>query len=289
MDSVMVNNTSQTIFGISHDALFTTITPISIFIFGYILNRFNDYRKERKRLIEVKDYFFALCDFLERPIRIQISVFNEYRKNISSKDQINFTYKDTSDLDIKNFSNVSHKDLYKILFRKKRDEIKIKTQRFNEILNSINFIGRQKENTLKNFNTFYDDFKKYESQWINYSDSILRNYDCFISYIKQNNIKVSEDLFLKDSDRIIHSWAQLENSSNMYIKYRELITQLRTVCNKHITDPRALSVLQLVVGATYAFNNINGLKELYSKFFENEGKELEEKYNRLMEAIKYFK
>ncbi|MBK7978821.1 MAG: hypothetical protein IPK06_02170 [Ignavibacteriae bacterium] len=77
MDTFIINNgpVSNSLWGISYDTIFTTLITIFIFLLGFWINKIFEARKEKKRLKDIKDYFFSLCSFLEKPVKIQIDVF----------------------------------------------------------------------------------------------------------------------------------------------------------------------------------------------------------------------
>ncbi|MBK7978820.1 MAG: hypothetical protein IPK06_02165 [Ignavibacteriae bacterium] len=195
-------------------------------------------------------------------------------------------FKDTIDLDVKNLKSISNEDLYKSLYLSKKNTVEEKTTKFNDISNSINYIEKQKVNTSLNFSRLYEDFKKYENQWTENLDKILRAYDNFRAINKQYDIL--NDPFLVDIDRVLVKWSKLENSSNIYVTFRELVTPLRLICKKFFEDPRSLSLLNISIQASYAFNSIDKLRKEYGNLFDAEAKELNSKYSRLMEALKYF-
>ncbi|MBI1934001.1 MAG: hypothetical protein HYS24_15830 [Ignavibacteriales bacterium] len=288
MDTFIINNgpVSNSLWGISYDTIFTTLITIFIFLLGFWINKIFEARKEKKRLKDIKDYFFSLCSFLEKPVKIQIDVFKGYKNNFLSEEQINFMFKDTIDLDVKNLKSISNEDLYKSLYLSKKNTVEEKTTKFNDISNSINYIEKQKVNTSLNFSRLYEDFKKYENQWTENLDKILRAYDNFRAINKQYDIL--NDPFLVDIDRVLVKWSKLENSSNIYVTFRELVTPLRLICKKFFEDPRSLSLLNISIQASYAFNSIDKLRKEYGNLFDAEAKELNSKYSRLMEALKYF-
>ena len=289
MNTFIINSgsNSTTWLGVSYDTIFTTGITILIFFLGFLINKLFESRKEHKRLFEIRKYFYSLCYFLEKPVQIQIKVFEEYCNNLSTENPVNFTFKDTVDLDVKNLKSISTEDLYKILYLKKKDDIEIKTRRFNEITNSINYIEKQKENTSKNFTNFHNNFIKYESNWRSNLDEIFRFYNGLRSFNKQYNI--SHDPFLLELDKIIFQWSKLDSSSNIYVTFRELVTPLNKFCKENYADSRALSILNITLQATYAFKNMGKIKKEYAKLFEAEAIELDSKYKRLITAIEYFK
>ena len=276
-------------YGVSSDVIFTTIITISIFILGIVIKEITAYIKELFRKKYLRNYFIRSCEFLRKPIMTQIGVFKEYSTNFSSEAKIEFVYKDTTDLELRNFDNVSNQDLYRIFYLRKRKKSDERTKMFNDIINSLNFIRQQRINSLKNFDQFYSGYREYETQWQNNGDAILRYFDTFVSQNKTLEIKPSEDPFIKEYDSIVHNWQKNVDDKNIFRTHDNLISPLRDICKKYIGDPRANTVLNFVVGASYAFDNIKGIKKMYSEFFANEASELDDKYKRLINAINYFK
>lgn len=276
-------------WGISVDVIFTILTTITIFLLGYLLNRWNEYRKEEKRLDELEDYFYFLFNQIKNPVKDEINILNELAEDTANKNKIQFTFKDNVNLDVTNLLNIPHSDLHKIFMMKKKGKLEEKANHFSNMINTLNYIWNLKKNIVINLEKFFSDFREYERNWTEAENSILRYYDSFRSYNIRLNFKLSSDEFLYNFDRLIFEWNKFENSKNIYVAFENFIKPLKGICNRFESDERANVIRQFVVSEEFAFNNIDSIKKRYGERFNEDANKLKSKFETFETAINYFK
>ena len=151
------------------------------------------------------------------------------------------------------------------------------------------FITSQVDRSKSNFITYFNNNRRYETEFRENIDQILRQWDQYLSFAKRNDVPPSQDALLKEFDAILQNW---KNTDNMYsIKCAEdtLLTPLKKLCQEEVADPRTTELIKNVVDAKYAILNLRTMKGIYSKQFNNEAIELEKKQTLLNEAMQFFK
>lgn len=274
---------------VSDDVIFTTITTISIFIIGYLLNRFNNYRKEVKRLNELEEYFYSLSEQIKNPINDQIKIFKELADDIADEKKNQFLYKDNINLDVTNLLNIQHLDLHKIFIARKKGEIKKKAGHFTNMTNTLNYLESLKINAKKNFEIYFSEFRENEGNWREAYNSIMENFDTFVSSNIRNDIQKVNDDFLNDFDTLLQEWDKYEYKNNIYLAYKNFILPLRGICKRYRGDERVNVIAQLVNSARSAFISIDYYKKTYSNRFNADASYLKSKFESFESAIKYFK
>jgi len=126
---------------VSDDAIFATFTTLFILAIGYLINRYNEHRKEVKRLNDLEEYFYALFELLKQPINKQIHNLKEMADNIDDKKKNQFECKLDVGFDASNLLKIAHSDLYKIFMVRKIGEVRIKTEHFTNMTNTLNYIN----------------------------------------------------------------------------------------------------------------------------------------------------
>ena len=190
---------------VSHDTIFAVFTSLFVVFVGYLVNRFNDYRKEIKRLNELEEYFYSLSEQIKNPVIDQIKIFKELADNIADQKKNQFLYKDNINLDVTNLLNLQHLDLYKIFIVRKKGEIIKKAAHFTNMTNTLNYLGSLKINARKNMDIFFSEFRENEGNWREAYNSIMAHFDSFVT----SNIKSEKpnDEFLNDFLRTVSEYA----------------------------------------------------------------------------------
>jgi len=277
------------LWGISIDVIFTTVITISIFIFGYLLNRLYDYRKEIKRLNELEEYFYSLFELLKQPINKQIKNLKEMADNIEDKKKNQFGCKLDVDFDASNLLNITHSDLHKIFVVRKKGGVETKTEHFSSMANTLNYINFLRENIFVDYQNYNNSFNQYAKIWTESCQSIITRYDTFCHINKKEKTPLSNDNFLYDLDRLIFNWNQYEDSKNIYVTQEYFIIPLKKLCKQHHQDERANTILQLVVAAKTSFESIESTKNIYIDQYKENAATLKSKFESFESAVKYFR
>jgi hypothetical protein len=280
----------ESLWGVSLDTIFTTFITILIFIIGHILVRLWQNNKEKKRLRDIRIYFFTLLDTIPQAIDKLIKVYTELSNAIEERTHRNFVLGESHELCLDNVTKLSHVDLFKILIsssKARNDEAAFK--HYKNIFDTFEFIRLQNDRVKTSFSYFMGEYRGYRNCWAEASDSILRFHDSILSFAKRNNIRPSEDPFLKEFDELFYAASKNRNFESMYEAEESLINPLKNLCKKYATDQRALMILREVLICWSAFKDIINLKVLYSRLFKDEADKLEQMKESLEEAILFFK
>jgi len=268
---------------------YVSVIVAIVALFGLIFPYIRESIKERRRLHSLYEYILYLLKEIIKPIEDKIENLENLIKNIKDLDGRDFSFKDSSIMLIQVFLNIDHKDIYKILFiNYKKGDRKEKHSHFKNIIDSIDFFNKQNEIDKINFTQFMSDLRRYENDFKENIDAILRFFDLFVSYNKRNNIKPSDDPFLKDMDVILNDWQNSQNRDSLKIIEEKILTPLKEHCSKNSEDPRAVQILPFILRCNSALLNIKTLREIYFNTYN----EVKEKYisikNKLESAIKFY-
>lgn len=287
-EHINIPSTQDTIYGISIDTIFTTLTTISIFILGFIIKWWFENKKLNKELSDKKLYYLDTFRTLITPIYSQATHYKNLAKQIASKSKIQFVYKEESLL-YTILSTIRITDeLYIIFVNKVQDKKETKFSNYQEIIKTIGYLNGQRGKTQLNYEKFFDNFRKYENDWNNAGMGIISTFDKCASDLLKNNIKKSDDKFFTQVDEITYKWQQTEDCRNIYIAKEKLINPLHELCIKNLSDSRALVFIEYTKLANTAFMNYTHLKKIYSKSFKEIANNMDEVGNKLSGTIKYF-
>jgi uncharacterized protein Veg len=276
--------------GVSKDAIASIITSIIVFSLGFASTLLYDHHKEEKRLKELREYFFNLCEFINTPIQNQINGLETLANSIASDETKSYTYSDIVDLDVSGIEDIPKKELFKILFKKKKDEVTERSKYYNDILTAISFIAHIKENTRYNFDVFFNEFKNYEKQWNALIQKILDQKDIWTRSSINNQRGPDQDSFLRKFDEAVYHWAQEPERLRSQIVYNNLIAPLKEICKSYsLQDERAFSLLKNLFESEFIYKNIQNLRNIHANSFHQNVVDLQEKRNSLISAIAYFK
>lgn len=274
--------------GISSDTIFTTVITISIFVLGYVVNKIFENRKENYRLAEIKEYFLFKFKSFSPLIEKQISEYRCLSQNISKQNSTDFNLAEAIDSSVVSFSNLPFDDFYKIFISNGHPKSKLKYEKYNDLVTSLNFIDRQIEYSKQNFNVFFNDYRRYENDWESSLDYVFRFYDQILSITKRYNLNATEDQFLMELGSQISKWKKESDITDILKSEEELIVPLKDICKKFIEDERALVLLPSLIKASRSVMNLKNIKKIFSEYFESEAKRLEEKKTKLLKAIDYY-
>lgn len=96
-------------WGISYDAWFTGLTPILIFILGYIVNEIVKKFNEQKRLKELEEYFRKLIELLNKPLNKQTKEFLKFSHSLKEKKEQILILNDVTNFHVEQIKDVNNK------------------------------------------------------------------------------------------------------------------------------------------------------------------------------------
>ena len=118
----------------------------------------------------------------------------------------NFVTLESSNLLIEVFNKISHQDLHNIFILKKKYPLHEKMKHFKNIIDAIEYFDKQNKMDKINFSRFMEDLRKYEEEINDNTHNILRRYDKYFSINERKGINLTDDIFLKNVNRIIHNY-----------------------------------------------------------------------------------
>lgn len=119
--------------------ILTVILPVLTFIAGYYLNNLVENRKEKKRLKQVEQYFFALTVAIVSAIEVQVMAIQDAISRIEAMADDNLAVGIVSELRTTRIKSIPDLDLYKI-FVANRPQIEENTNYLITLSTSLDFI-----------------------------------------------------------------------------------------------------------------------------------------------------
>lgn len=281
-------STSPTLLGISVDTIFTTLITIFIFVFGYLLNRYYENKKEKNRLLDVKSFFIIYIESLLKPLDKFINSINDLSTNLKDLNERGIKFSETSKLSI-NVNIIDQLDLFKVFVFDEKENKDKKIYHLKNILSSLVTIDKTKSNTKDTFFRFHSDLRRYENVLRENWNFILRQFDIYISTGMRNPSELVNDSFMSGLKEIFSEWNKNEKKDSIDITKKILIEPIREYCKLKIEDERTLQLVPATVGYNDAYMNITVLREIYSDVFSEVKDDLISEKSKIIESLEYLK
>jgi len=285
--SIMANTDSTIIEpnllwrGVSKDVIFTTFVTISIFLIGLIIKYLYEFCIERKRLQSIKKYFIKLITSLYEPIKVQCSSYMFLSNNIANFQKLDFAFEENPRLNTEGLKQVSQYDYYKsfitISKKKNRDQV------FNSLISIFNIlksIELQKEFANVNYRDFISRHREYINSFNNSVNKLLRANDSALS------VKQDGDVLIIEMQKILSSVENREG--NIQIIKERIIDPLYDLFVNTKADRRSLFFLEIVISIRKSYSDLEYLRDIHSKLFNNFSSKLNSMQQELINNIKVF-
>lgn len=280
---------NEAFWGVSRDTVFTVLITLFVFILGILITRLIEARKEKKRLKELRVYFFTLAALLPKSLSKLVGEYKKLANDVLDPKSHNYFLPETHQLYLDNISKLSHTDIFKALVtERKTGDIKITSTHFKNIFDTFEYLRHQKERMRVNFTNFMAGASEYIDNWNNYMDALEQRLQELITLAKSQNIPPSGDDFLRDLDGVFFAWTQVEDYKNIFVAKENLLDPLKDFCNKYSADPRVTMFMPMVTKLRKAHNELKASNGLFGKLFQDEAQELEKAENLLTRAIEFF-
>jgi len=267
--------------GISKDVIFTTVVTISIFLIGSITKYLYDFCNERKRLHSIKKYFIKLIISLYEPIKVQCTSYIDLSNNIADFQKLDFAFVENPRLNTEGFKQVSQYDYYKsfitISKKKNRDQV------FDSLISTINIlksIELQKEFANTNYRDFISRHREYINNFNDSINKLLRAYDSAISIIQDGDVLIIE------MQKILSSVENREG--DIKIIKEKIIDPLYDLFVNTTVDRRSLFFLEIVISIRKSYSDLENLRNIHSKLFNNFSTKLNSMEQKLISNIEVF-
>lgn len=289
---VAIENSKSSFYGISTDTIFATIFPtiitISIFIIGFLINRYYENQKRRNNLKDIKSFFIIYIESLTDPFEHFIDQLKKLSENIKDLNNRELAFSESSKLAVDE-NIIDQIDLFKTFVFDEKTNKDEKILYLKNVLNALITIRKAKENLKETFFKFLDDLRRYEDKLKESWNFILRQFDLYRSYGLRNPEALKKDIFLNGLKDIIIEWNNNENKNNIDFTKEKLIDPVEDYCTKNIEDERALHLIPAAVNYNDAYLNIVNLREIYTKVFSDAKDDLNSEKEKIVEGLSFLK
>jgi hypothetical protein len=159
---------------------------------------------------------------------------------------------------------------------------------FKNLSETFEFFDKHNDISQKNFSQFMSDLRRYENNYKENVDSILRLFDKYRSFIRRKKINPKTDAFFHDFDIILKTWQDTENPNSIVSIKNNLLRPLKEHCTQIDEDVRSNEILPIVIKANYAHDDIVHIRELYSKIFTQVIEKIKQKKEKLNITLQFF-
>ncbi len=253
---------------VSDDAIFATVTALLILSIGGFFKWLYDHIRRVISRRYLRNYFLEYLKSLLMPLENRISVYKELSDNAKAELK-DFVFKDIfvrSD----HISQLEHTELFASLVGDFHWNKKKRTNAFNELLETLEFLTRQMLITKGQHDYFYNNYRFYFDSWRNSVNQIIKYRRELIAYAHINNLKEPDDPFLAEINQIHNSWGNLSNKDDYKIVNEHLIDPVKTVCFNYQKEPRRVMFLSDIADAEIARVNLSRILEVMSEYFSEQ-------------------
>lgn len=284
----LTNNSN--FWGISFDAWFTGLTPILIFILGYIINEIIKNNNEKKRLEELEMYFLSLIQILDQPLKKQIEVFIKFSHSLKEKKTQHLILSKVPNFHVEQIKEISSKDLYSIFIKNKKGSISKKTELYGKLRASIDFFDEVKKSGNYYITMFSENYRKYQTELTLSLEKLDITF--FRMMAESKAASLEQDPLLNNMSKTRSAWKSIENEGidykDMYIAKEMYIEPLRELYNQNIRDARSAIFLKYIMKSIYAFNNIQETKKVCRRHYLIAAKKLQNNWIEINDVLSKF-
>lgn len=277
-------------WGISHDAWFTGLTPILIFILGYIINEIIKNNNEKKRLEELERYFKKLIELLEKPLNRQKEEFLKFSQSLKDKKEQFLNLNQVANFHIEQIREINNKDLYTIFIKNKKGSINDKTELYGKLKGNLDLVEEIRKSFESDFTIFWTKYDKYQQEYKMNIETISVIFESMVS--KHEAYSQQQDDLLLGIAKIRSSWFELKFSNieykDMYIAQQMFVEPVRELCRQYYYNPRSALILRYIKQCTGAFNNILETKKVFRRSFLLKAWNLRKSWIEINDVIKKF-
>jgi hypothetical protein len=227
--------------------------------------------KENRRLIELEKYFIKLIDLVEEPAIKQKESLLAFTAKLKNRIDQHYTLSYVTTFRVDLIKEIENRDLYEIFIMRKKGDIKVKTDLFQQIRGQIDYLDEVKKSLRSSFEDFMNRSEKYDAI---YKENIAITNDAFANMIVQNGLNEvhpEQDILLRELDKIRALWVRsgtIERPfQDRYLARVHYLDPVRQLCTLNPTDPRATFILKHILECIHAFDNMEEIKYVYRRHF----------------------
>lgn len=273
---------------LSHPAFWVSVISIIIAIISIFLPPYKERRREINRLTNLKEYVYYLLSTLYSSYIPRSKIYRKIYQEVKNIDSRKLSYTSNLNHNAEILLNLSQDDLFKIFISEKKRSVQEDKTHFKVIIDAIEYYARHDKIGERNFEEFMSNLRRYESEYREHLDRILRFFDRIVSFSRAEEIPPSQDKFLRGIDIIIHTWQINDQNASYNITSEILLDPLKVHCKEFTYDPRAMEFLEHIIKCNYAILNIRALRSIYSSAFLEIAKSLKQKSSELEQSIVHF-
>ena len=201
MDTTIAQQATHPLYfhGISFDAIFTVCAALFVFAVGYLADRLYDKYKERQRLKRVRQFVLTTLSQLLAPMDKQAEVFRQLASQIVADTTNDLGFEQRSDLYFDPLGNVSKLDVFDALMLGSNKLTNEKASHLLRVFATLDFIKTQGQSTARNFVEFIHDLRRYQRDWNENANAVLRQFDSIAFRATTSGQSVENDQFLNES------------------------------------------------------------------------------------------
>ncbi len=265
-----LNISDNKLWGISNDALASTLITIVIFLLGLTAKYIYDYRKNYKRLKNISYYFKSNIPNILRTATKAIDSLKDINIQLLDKRDSDLFFKDDSTVSFDFFNKISHVDLFEVFLRfsnlKTKEDI---INRFNTISNEIKSLEYLIKHGKDTFLKMYEFISQYSTNCNNSMKQIANLINEFKKINLETKRDSNNDFFLREVIGVVLSLNSQINPKDSHYQYEYFIIPLKDLCNKYSQEPRVADLIKPIMEFKYYYESRERTKELMIKAFKN--------------------
>lgn len=268
ISTVSVN--SDKLWGISFDALASTIITIIVFILGVLSKYLYDKWKNAKRLKNISYYFKSNIKNLIIIAEKEIDSLNDIIFQLSRKKEDHLLFKDNSSISFDFYNKLSHVDLFEIFLY--YSKIKNKENNIDQFISTTNDIESLKyliKHSRDNFINYYNILDTYFKRCVEAFKQVSYTINDYKKNNIQNNIDLKDDRFLAGIISLAIQYNKQVNPKDINIQYEHFIKPLIDICNNFTKEIRSPEIIKHAMDFAYNFDSREKIKMFMISFFQN--------------------
>lgn len=261
-------DSSNTFYGVTVDTIFTTFTTILIFFLGFIIARWFENKKNKKRLEDKKEFYLDTIKSIIEPMKQQADLYNNLVSQIDDDEMRLLIFEEKNELYINLSPFENSEDLYTIFVSQIKDKNDIKFNHYKSIVRTMSFIKEQRINAQNNYDSFFKHYRELEDDWNNSNGAIITYIQEEVSKLLRDGIVKTKDKLFSKIDDMTSKWQELENHWEINIVLENLIKPIHKICQDHFSDKRAVILLEYTRNSSTIHMNLMNLKKSHGTAFK---------------------
>jgi hypothetical protein len=270
--------------GISYDTIFTTGITLTVFILGYILNRFYEWRKRIRHVKNIRELVVAHLKSLIEPIEGQIRSFKELGEYLASHGVQEYIFHESS-IQTDFLNGLPYLDIFQAFTSGSNKTKPQRIDAFNSMFQTIEFFKRQNSITRNQFVNLSQMQREFIANWNSSNDDILRFHDQLLGFARRNGITATGDQFLKELNVIVYQCSQLNDREELASIFNLFVEPVLALVKKYSSDERSDILSPLVLKSVKYHAELVLLFDGNSKFYLEQSAKLEKRKEIILNVL----